>query len=138
MRRTTKSICDAWVPAEGRTQPIEVSLRLCDDAEIRALNCQWRGKDQPTDVLSFPQFEAPLPSWAPTLGDVVISVETAARQAREQGHSLSDELVILFTHGMLHLLGFDHHTAEDRDKMVAAETRILRPRGLSAGLIART
>ena len=88
-------------------------------------------------VLSFPQFEPPLPAWAPTLGDVVISVETAARQAREQGHSLSDELVILLTHGMLHLLGFDHQRAEDRIAMARAEQAILKPRGLCAGLIVR-
>ena len=54
LRRTTKSICAAWVPAEARTQPIEVRVRLCSDDEIQALNAEWRGKDQPTDVLSFP------------------------------------------------------------------------------------
>ncbi|MDE0883089.1 MAG: rRNA maturation RNase YbeY, partial [Myxococcota bacterium] len=87
LRRTTKSICAVWVPAEGRSEPIEVSLSLCDDAEIQAINAKWRAKDEPTDVLSFPQFEMPLPSWAPTLGDVLISLETANRQAREAGHS---------------------------------------------------
>ena len=104
LRRTTKSICAAWVPAEARTQPIEVSVRLCSDDEIQALNAEWRGKDQPTDVLSFPQFAGPVPDWAPTLGDVVISVDTAAQQAQAQRHSLSDELVVLITHGVLHLL----------------------------------
>ena len=137
LRRTTKSICDAWVPAEGRTEPIEVSIGLISDGEIQELNSQWRGKAQATDVLSFSQFEMPLPDWAPTLGDVVISVETAQRQARQQGHSLSDELVVLLTHGMLHLLGHDHETPEQRMKMAAAEQSILALRRLRSGLVGR-
>ena len=137
LRRTTKSICAAWVPAEARTQPIEVSVRLCSDDEIQALNAEWRGKDQPTDVLSFPQFAGSVPDWAPTLGDVVISVETAAQQAQAQRHSLSDELVVLITHGVLHLLGLDHQSPKERARMLDAETDILKPRGLASGLIGR-
>ena len=138
LRRTTRSICTALVPAEGRTEPIEVSIGLISDSEIQELNSQWRGKAQATDVLTFSQFEMPLPDWAPTLGDVVISVETAQRQAHEQGHSLSDELVVLLTHGMLHLLGHDHSDAQQRALMAQAEQRILLPRGLRSGLIARS
>jgi rRNA maturation RNase YbeY len=137
LRRTTKSICDVWVPAEEPDQPLEVSLRLCTDQEIRNLNSEWRGKDQATDVLSFPQFDMPLPSWAPTLGDVVISVDTAARQAEQQGHHLGDELVILLTHGVLHLLGFDDRNATERERMAQAERGILMPRGLDSGLVDR-
>ena len=138
LRRTTKSICAVWVPAEGRSEPIEVSLSLCDDAEIQAINAEWRAKDEPTDVLSFPQFEMPLPPWAPTLGDVLISLETANRQAREAGHSLSDELVVLLVHGMLHLLGFDHIEDDERAEMAAAEEALFKPRGLRSGLIGRS
>jgi rRNA maturation RNase YbeY len=101
------------------------------------LNNEWRGKDQATDVLSFPQFDMPLPSWAPTLGDVVISVDTAARQAAEQGHTIGDELVVLLTHGVLHLLGFDDRSDGERAQMAEAERSILIPRGLDSGLVDR-
>jgi probable rRNA maturation factor len=137
LRRTTRSICTAWVPAEGRTEPIEVSIGLISDAEIQELNATWRGKDQPTDVLSFAQFDPPFPVWAPTLGDVVISLETAQRQANTAGHSLSDELVVLLTHGLLHLLGLDHQNAKERAEMAAAEDAILQVRGLRSGLVGR-
>jgi probable rRNA maturation factor len=75
------------------------------DPEIQILNRQYRGKDKPTDVLSFPLADALQPF---LLGDVVISVETAARQAQRRGHSLREELQILLVHGILHLLGYDH------------------------------
>lgn len=79
----------------------QVSLTLCKDEAIAELNCQWRGKDQPTDVLSFPLEDEVM------LGDLVISVETAAQQAAARGHSLRDEVRVLMVHGMLHLLGHD-------------------------------
>ena len=77
----------------------QVSLTLCNDEAITELNCQWRGKDRPTDVLSFPLEDEVM------LGDIVISVETAAQQAASRGHSLRDEVRVLMVHGMLHLLG---------------------------------
>ena len=138
LRRTTRSICAAWVAVEARTEPIEVSVRLCCDHEIRLLNAEWRGKDQSTDVLSFPQYDMPLPDWAPTLGDVVISIDTASVQATKHGHSLSDELVVLLTHGVLHLLGFDDEPEDARQQMAAAEDEILKRRGLRSGLVGRT
>ena len=88
-------------------------------------------------MLSFPQFDKPLPEWAPTLGDVVISIDTAPAQAKTW-HSLSDELVVLLTHGALHLLGFDDEPADARQQMAAAEDEILKPRGLRSGLVGRT
>jgi probable rRNA maturation factor len=78
------------------------------DVEVHALNRQYRGKDKPTDVLSFPLADELQPS---LLGDVVISVETAARQARRRGHSLREELQTLLIHGVLHLLGYDHEVS---------------------------
>ena len=99
----------------------QVSLSLCNDEAIAELNCQWRGKDQPTDVLSFPLEDEVM------LGDLVISVETAAHQATARGHSLRDELRVLMVHGMLHLLGYDHELgAEDEAEMAAAEQKLLR------------
>ncbi len=91
----------------------EMSLRLTDDAELQSLNREYRNKDQPTDVLSFAALEVDcqydLPVEEPLyLGDIVISVETAAKQADTQGHSIETELTWLASHGLLHLLGWDH------------------------------
>ncbi|MBI3248070.1 MAG: rRNA maturation RNase YbeY [Deltaproteobacteria bacterium] len=83
----------------------ELSLALVTDSEIHRLNRQYRGKDKPTDVLSFPLADAVQPT---LLGDVVISVETATRQAQRRRHSLPEELQTLLIHGILHLLGYDH------------------------------
>jgi probable rRNA maturation factor len=90
---------------------------------MRALNRRWRGKDQPTDVLSFPQHGT-------AIGDVVISLETARSQAREGGWSLSAELRRLLAHGLLHCLGHDHHTRAAARRMAAAERRLLGRDGL--------
>lgn len=78
------------------------------DSEIQTLNRQYRNKNKPTDVLSFPLTDELQPS---LLGDVVISVETAARQAQRRGHSLREELQTLLIHGILHLLGYDHEVS---------------------------
>ncbi len=112
----------------------ELSLVLTDDATIHALNRQWRGKDKPTDVLSFPQadFER-----TRVLGDVIISVETASRQAPRFGNDLSAELERLLVHGILHLVGHDHiHGGPQARKMKREEERLLRV--LKAGARRRT
>jgi probable rRNA maturation factor len=83
----------------------ELSLALVTDPTIHTLNRRYRGKDRPTDVLSFPLADEIQPS---LLGDVVISVETAVRQAQRRGHSFREELQVLLIHGILHLLGYDH------------------------------
>jgi len=111
----------------------ELSLVICDDPTIQALNARWRGKDEPTDVLSFPQDDEIV------LGDLVISVDTALRQARERGHDLRCELRVLLVHGLLHLLGYDHETGPaDFDEMMDAEQRLMRRLGWTgAALIER-
>jgi len=97
--------------AAGR-RDYEVSLRLTRDPEIRALNRDYRGKDRPTDVLAFAQQEGPAAA-ADVLGDLVISVDTARRQAKR---GLYPELLHLASHGLCHLLGYDHRTdAEERE-----------------------
>jgi probable rRNA maturation factor len=96
----------------------ELSLTLVSDRRMRALNRRWRGIDEPTDVLSFPQH-------GPSVGDVVISLDTARRQAREGGWPLSAELRRLLAHGLLHCMGHDHHTKADARRMAAAERRLL-------------
>jgi probable rRNA maturation factor len=112
----------------------ELSILLCDDATIHALNRQHRKKDKPTDVLAFALREGKLPLGAERpvlrnepLGDVVISLDTARRQAEERGRTLWDEVSLLLAHGLLHLIGYDHRTrAEERvmnaraDVLVAA------------------
>ncbi|KAL1495556.1 hypothetical protein AB1Y20_016919 [Prymnesium parvum] len=110
----------------------QLSVTLCDDPFIRALNLRWRAVDAPTDVLSFPLDDELL------LGDVVLSVETAQRQAEERGHPLRDELRVLLVHGLLHLLGYDHEEDEAaRAEMAEAEQRLLRRLGWEGqGLIA--
>lgn len=122
-----------------QSEVVELSVMLCDDARIRELNKEWRGKDSATDVLSFPQDQ---PAGAPLmlLGDLVISVETAARQAEERGHSLVDELRILLVHGLLHVLDYDHELGpEASEEMEEEENRILSALGWKVkGLIHAT
>jgi probable rRNA maturation factor len=110
-----------------------VGLLLADDATLQALNCNYRRKNKPTDVLSFgaggPEAGARL------AGDLAISVETAARQAAEHGHTLAAELKILVLHGVLHLSGHDHE--RDGGRMERLERKLRRELGLPAGLIER-
>lgn len=110
----------------------EIGLRLTDDTEIQSLNAQYRHQDQPTDVLSFAALEVNFPHSpemlaAPLyLGDIVISVNTAQRQAQQQGHSLRTELAWLTAHGLLHLLGWDHPDEEQLMQMLQQQVELLR------------
>ena len=136
-------------PARARG---EVSVALVSDREMRRLNRVYRGKDTPTDVLSFPANPGPegprlrvsgapgpasgaLGLQARGLGDIAIALGVARRQAREHGHSLATELRILALHGVLHLLGYDHDT--DAGQMKRAEERLRRRAGLPSGLTRR-
>ena len=113
---------------------VEVSVMVTDDEEIRELNSTWRGMDRPTDVLSFPNGEAPPGYHAVVLGDVVISAQTAMRQSEERGHDLQKELRILLVHGILHLLDYDHEvSAEAEAEMAREEARILSALGWAQG-----
>lgn len=107
----------------------DLSILITDDASIRELNARWRGRDAATDVLSFSQLEGEGPSITGgprVLGDVVISMETAARQAEAAGLSLDEEVQRLLIHGVLHLVGYDHERGEaDAHRMQAEEGRIL-------------
>jgi probable rRNA maturation factor len=110
-----------------------VSLAIVSDERIRALNCQYRGRDYATDVLSFP-VGTPVAS-APCLGDIVIARGVARRQARRARHSERVELRVLALHGLLHLLGYDHE--RDQGRMQREERRLRRKGGLREGLIDR-
>ena len=104
----------------------ELSLSLVADPEMHELNRVHRGKDRPTDVLSFPQREGEESDPDdPVLGDIVLSVERAQTQADERGHSLETEIRILLVHGILHLLGYDHEEDADAEEMEAEERRVL-------------
>jgi len=113
--------------------PGEVEVLLTSDAELKRLNRVFRGKNKPTDILSFP---TPPEISQQQAGDLAISLETAARQAARFGHSLPDELRILILHGLLHLSGLDHET--DHGEMAARETELRDTLKLPATLIART
>jgi len=111
----------------------DLELILCDDEMIRELNRTHRGKDRPTDVLSFP-LEGDLPHQP--LGSIVISVDRVREVAAKLGHDPSQELALLFLHGLLHLLGYDHEN--DQGEMRAEEERLIREFGLPESLIVRT
>jgi probable rRNA maturation factor len=96
----------------------ELSILIADDEEVRRLNREYRGVDAPTDVLAFPQADAPGTAGPRLLGDVVISAETARRQARERHAAYDDELALLAVHGTLHLTGWRDDTEEERQRML--------------------
>jgi len=108
-----------------------LAVSLVGDDEIRELNRIHRGKDRPTDVLSFPLAEASDPVGGERLlGDVVISIETARRQAADYDASLEAELKRLLVHGVLHVIGHDHRQADERRRMKAEERRIAKAIGM--------
>ncbi|GGG32399.1 rRNA maturation RNase YbeY [Chelatococcus composti] len=109
----------------------EVSIVLSDDETVRALNARWRGKDKPTNVLSFPACAPEQLASAPHIGDVIIAFETTRREADEEGKALADHLSHLVVHGMLHLLGYDHETDVEAEEMEGLEVRILAGLGIA-------
>ncbi len=109
----------------------DVELILTDDNEIQELNKIHRQKDKPTDVLSFPLENIP----GMPLGSIVISIDTAKKGAQEFGHSIDDEIKLLFIHGLLHLLGYDHET--DNGEMREKEREIIEKFNLPKSLIIR-
>jgi probable rRNA maturation factor len=121
--------------ASDRT--VEVSVRLTDDEQVRALNAQWRGKDQPTNVLSFPlakvadlrQTNVAVPELL--LGDIVLAHGVCSAEAADKGVRVEDHAAHLVIHGTLHLLGYDHHEDRDADDMEAREVRALARMGIA-------
>jgi probable rRNA maturation factor len=117
------AIAATLVEVGKRVHPdAEISVRLCDDDEIRALNLAWRNKDKATNVLSFP---SPAGTRGPLLGDIVVAFEYVSEEARDAGRSLRDHLAHMLVHGMLHLLGFDHENEGEAEDMEDLERRIL-------------
>jgi probable rRNA maturation factor len=144
-KRHLRELGGMRVPAAKALGIAELSILLTSDEGIRTLNRRWRAKDKATDVLSFPLFDleslralgrqagkgAELPPWE--LGDIVISVDTAKRQAKDHGLTLRQELDLLLVHGILHLLGFDHELGEEHDATMRRwERKLLGRDGLTA------
>jgi probable rRNA maturation factor len=129
VRREVARMVKAAALAEGR-RDLDVALRLTDDATIHVLNRDWRGKDKPTDVLAFAQREAAAAD-AGLLGDIVISVDTARRQAKR---GLYAELLHLASHGLCHLLGYDHRDDEE-ERVMNARAAALRREGRRSGRV---
>jgi probable rRNA maturation factor len=118
------------LPSPLRTASYSLGLQLCDDDTIAALNAAWRQLSGPTDVLAFAAQEDPPPPGPADLdplelGDIVISLETAARQAQEHDHPLERELRFLASHGLLHLLGWDHPDEASLAAMLERQERLL-------------
>jgi probable rRNA maturation factor len=125
----------ATLHQQGVAQATEVTIALVSPEEIRELNCTYRQVDEETDVLSFgmddDQEPTSLPDALPYLGDIAISFPRAEAQALEYGHSIKRECAYLTVHGVLHLLGHDHHDPDDQRQMRAAEEAVLALLGLS-------
>ena len=119
----------AWNAAGSGTA--ELSILLSDDAEVRILNRDYRAKDRPTNVLSFPAGDEGAAGRPRLLGDVVLALETIEREAAAQSKPLADHLSHLTVHGVLHLLGHDHQTETQATAMEALETEILRGLGIA-------
>jgi len=116
MRKMAAAISNDFQILRGTS----ISVVLCSDTVIRSLNRTYRRKDRPTDVLSFPFNDADL------LGEIYISLPRCAVQARRYGLAFDQEVVRMFVHGMVHLLGYDHHSARDRIAMETVEERYTR------------
>ena len=110
----------------GSGNPSEVSLLFTDNATIKELNAQWRAKDKPTNVLSFPAFPLkPGMALMPLLGDIVLAFETVQSEAKQEHKPFDNHVSHLVVHGLLHLLGYDHETDIEAEEMEAIERKIL-------------
>ncbi|WP_416356685.1 rRNA maturation RNase YbeY [Aureimonas phyllosphaerae] len=110
----------------------EVSVTLSDDEDVRALNAEWRGKDKPTNILSFPMMPLrPGDAPGPMLGDLILARQTLEREARDEAKSPDDHFLHLLVHGVLHLLGYDHESEPEAEEMEALEIAILAGLGIA-------
>jgi probable rRNA maturation factor len=134
--RATPALRSAAAAALARAEPglaragAALTLMLADDRRVRILNRQWRGKDAPTNVLSFPAAAAPGAAGPRFLGDVALAFETVQREAAEQGKPLAWHAAHLAVHGVLHLLGYDHLTPGEAEAMETMEVEVLAALGI--------
>ena len=125
-----RAIGEAAEAAGATAGPGEVAVMLCDDTAMRELNGRWRGRREPTNVLSFPP-AAPGRDGSGTLGDIAIAYETTAREAQADGKAFADHLAHLAVHGFLHLLGYDHQSEAQARVMERLEASILARLGIA-------
>jgi probable rRNA maturation factor len=121
-----RAIGQAAAMTDATTGPSELAVMLCDDATMRELNGRWRGRPEPTNVLSFPAAGR-----SQTLGDIAIAYETTAREAQAEDKSFADHLAHLAVHGFLHLLGYDHQSDAEAAAMERLEVAILARLGVA-------
>ena len=141
MEKSTRSLikkcCEKTLEPENFIGDAEISVTITDNAEIRKLNAEYRDIDRETDVLSFPlgengEYDLNPDTNAFMLGDIVISAEKASAQSKEYGHSLEREIAFLCVHSTLHLLGYDHVTSEEDEKvMLEKQKNILELMGIT-------
>ncbi len=144
MAETCQKWIQIWIetlkPQIAISEIYELTIRLTDDREIQTFNDQYRHQNQPTDVLAFAALEVDVPQSLGEvtineplyLGDIIISVETANKQAQQNHHSLTIELAWLMAHGLLHLLGWDHPDEESLQEMLLKQETLLKEVGLQA------
>ncbi|MBR5279138.1 MAG: rRNA maturation RNase YbeY [Clostridia bacterium] len=120
-----KRVIRTTVAEQYPNHRFEVNVTICDDEAIHQINKEHRNIDKPTDVLSFPFYDFDTPNITTLLGDIIISRDTAYRQAKEYGHSPKREFCFLAAHSALHLLGYDHETEPERIEMEAKQKEIL-------------
>ena len=135
LRMLVRRCCNAVLRMENFSEPAEISVTFVDNKQIQELNKQYRNKDMPTDVLSFPMGENGVydenhATGAKILGDIVISLDKALAQAAEYGHSPLRELSFLTVHGVLHLLGWDHMEPGEAARMYRRQEEILEKMGV--------
>jgi probable rRNA maturation factor len=130
VRRAVRAVLAAARPRLPRAGA-SLAIALADDRTVRALNREHRGKDRPTNVLSYPSDEAARPGTPRALGDVVLARGTVLREARAQRKTVPHHFVHLVVHGTLHLLGYDHEREADAARMEALEVRILADLGVA-------
>ena len=124
--KAVRSACEgAATEYEVETDGAEIAVMLTDDAGIRRLNGEWRGKDKATNVLSFPTPEVARAGGEPHLGDIAIAFETVEREALSEDKTFENHLMHLAVYGTLHLLGYDHEVAEEAEEMEAMERTVL-------------
>lgn len=129
--RAERAVLEALKQSKARLKgAAELSIVLTNDAEQRALNQQWRGKDSTTNVLSFPQIE-PFGPVVGLIGDITLARETLERESAEQSTAFADHFTHLVVHGFLHILGYDHLTDAEALQMESLETQILASLGVA-------
>lgn len=114
---------------------VDVSIRIESDEDLQGLNRQYRGFDQPTDVLSFESGDIDPETGRTNLGDILISFPTAEKQANEAGHEVENEIILLIVHGILHLTGYDHSSKEEKTQMWQKQQSIMTALGVKINRI---